>query len=174
MKVLIHGFQVKMRIDEVAKEINSAYSTVTPRNRLQIILKEKGGLRFFASLADKLTIPYFIHIANTESSVPKAVMGSHVLLVEDVCRTGESLKAMKNWVWSGSTPKSVKCVTLIDIHSDASTSNKEKKDFNCFSLDTKEKIFGFVVDENPSAEEIQSLGIDQQFYSLYCVDSVTH
>jgi len=122
--VMITEVAIKKRIEELAEEITNDYSGLT----LYLICVLKGGVMFLSDLSRKLEVDVvmdFIDVSSygsgTESSgivridkdLDHPVTGRHVLLVEDILDTGQTLSRLIRHLCA-QRPASLEVCTLLD------------------------------------------------------------
>lgn len=123
-EVLIRESDIRRRVDELAGQISADYAD---KGELVLLGVLKGSFIFLADLARALTIPRsieFIAVSNYEQgSVPSgavrlvmdvraSIEGRHVLIVEDIVDTGQTLHYLIEMLKSRG-PASVKTCTLL-------------------------------------------------------------
>ena len=142
--VLISQEEISDRIDDLAAEIDAAYSRA---ERLVLIGVLKGSFIFLADLARKLTIPHrveFIAVSSygakeSEAADPvrlimdvrHAIDGEHVLLVEDIVDTGHTLVYLRR-LFEVRGAASLKICTL--LHKPDRTEQAVDLDFLGFTI----------------------------------------
>ena len=124
IEVMISEATIQKRILELAGEISQDYKGLT----LSLICVLKGGVIFFADLSRKLQVDVemdFIDVSSyndgTKSSgivridkdLERPITDKHVLLVEDILDTGQTLSRLVRHL-SAQRPKSLKVCTLLD------------------------------------------------------------
>lgn len=125
-KVLIDTETIQNRIQEIADEITADYKDL--KEDLMLVGILKGASFFMTELALRLGIPCYIDFMSvtsygkaTESSgvvrilkdIDHSVANKHVLIVEDIVDTGQTLAFLKN-SFEMRKAASVKVVTLLD------------------------------------------------------------
>lgn len=142
--VLVSQEEISDRIDDLAAEIDAAYSSA---ERLVLIGVLKGSFIFLADLARKLTIPHrveFIAVSSygakeSEAADPvrlimdvrHAIDGEHVLLVEDIVDTGHTLVYLRR-LFEVRGAASLKICTL--LHKPDRTEQAVDLDFLGFTI----------------------------------------
>ena len=123
LKVLLTEEQIKARIKELGKVLSAEYAGKDP----VVVGVLKGVVVFYADMIRELTVPCqmdFLRISSYEgtSSTGKAkvkqelsanVEGRHVLILEDIFDTGNSLDYTYKYLQS-KNPASIKSCTLLD------------------------------------------------------------
>jgi hypoxanthine phosphoribosyltransferase len=124
--LLIDRYSIQSRTKEIAKTIHSAYPHDEP---LVIICILKGSSPFFHGLCQELSAlghPYMIEFyrmksyEGTESTgkvrvtqeLPESIVGRHVIVVEDIVDTGNTLKALLPTILV-KNPKSCKICSML-------------------------------------------------------------
>ncbi|MBQ9117938.1 MAG: hypoxanthine phosphoribosyltransferase [Clostridia bacterium] len=118
-KILVSQEQIEKRIKELATQLDKDYAGKKPL----CICILKGSFLFFSDLVKKMNIPLFIDFISVSShangrvkylkDLETNVKGKHVLLVEDILDSGNTLYALKKDMESRDA-ESVKVVTLLD------------------------------------------------------------
>ena len=123
LKVLLTEEQIKARIKELGKVLSAEYAGKDP----VVVGVLKGVVVFYADMIRELTVPCqmdFLRISSYEgtNSTGKAkvkqelsanVEGRHVLILEDIFDTGNSLDYTYKYLQS-KNPASIKICTLLD------------------------------------------------------------
>ena len=123
LKVLLTEEQIKARIKELGKALSAEYAGKDP----VVVGVLKGVVVFYADMIRELTVPCqmdFLRISSYEgtNSTGKAkvkqelsanVEGRHVLILEDIFDTGNSLDYTYKYLQS-KNPASIKICTLLD------------------------------------------------------------
>lgn len=123
MEVLLSEEQIKARIDELGKELSAEYAGKDP----VVVGVLKGVVVFYADMIRKITVPCqtdFMWISSYEGSnstgnmvvkrdISCDIKGRHVLILEDIYDTGNSLDFTYRHLLS-KEPASLKICTLLD------------------------------------------------------------
>ena len=124
MKTLFTNRQIAQRVAELGKEITSDYQG----NELLVIGILKGGFIFVSDLVRHLDLPVRVEFVRLSSygcsdspqcevkifdDTGDIMRGKHVLIVDDIMDTGESIVAFKKHLESKG-PASVKICTMIN------------------------------------------------------------
>lgn len=123
MEVLLTEEQIKARIDELGKELSAEYAGKDP----VVVGVLKGVVVFYSDMIRKITVPCqtdFMWISSYEGSNSTGQMvvkrdvscdlkGRHVLILEDIYDTGNSLDFTYRHLLS-KEPASLKVCTLLD------------------------------------------------------------
>jgi len=126
----ISQYDIQEKVEELGKRITDYYgeTSVSDTNPLMVLVILKGSTIFFADLVRRLKLPVtveFISISSygndMESSgevrfeldTRQPMTGRHVLIVEDIIDTGNSLNAVVNLL-RGRNPESLQIVCLLD------------------------------------------------------------
>ena len=122
--VMIPETVIQKRIEEIAEAISRDYAGLP----LTLVCVLKGGVMFFSDLARKLKADIemdFIVVSSYENApetsgtvkiakdLAQPITGKHVLLVEDILDTGQTLSRLMQHL-SGQQPASLKICTLLD------------------------------------------------------------
>lgn len=123
-EILISAEDIEARVDELAAQISADYAD---EGELVLVGVLKGAFIFLADLSRKLTIPRcieFIAVSSYEhGSVPSgavrlvmdvrvSIEGRHVLIVEDIVDTGQTLHYLINMLESR-RPASIRTCALV-------------------------------------------------------------
>ena len=123
-KILFTQEQIWRRAEELGQEISEDYAGV----KVVLIGTLKGAIPFMADLMKNISLDIEIDFvaassygSGTESSgevilkldITLALEGKHVILVEDIIDTGNTIKALKAYLQKRG-PKSVSICTLLD------------------------------------------------------------
>ncbi len=141
---LISADEISDRVDELAEEINAAYSD---SEMLVLIGVLKGSFIFLSDLARRLTVPHRVEFIAVSSygakesehadpvrlimDVRHGIDGDDVLLVEDIVDTGHTLAYLKR-LFSAHEPKSLGTCTL--LHKPDRTEQEVSLDFLGFTI----------------------------------------
>lgn len=124
MKILYNAREIAQKVQELGKEITTAYEG----SELFIIGILKGGFMFMSDLVRHIDMPVkigFVRLSSYGDSdspqgnvkiiddLDEAIKGKHVLIVDDIMDTGQSLVAFKKHLESKG-PSSVKICTMIN------------------------------------------------------------
>lgn len=127
-RVLISEAEIASRVDEIAAQISDDYDG---KGELVLIGVLKGAFIFLADLSRRLSIPRsieFIAVSNYEhGSVPsgavrlvmdvrESIEGRHVLIVEDIVDTGQTLHYLIEMLQSRGPASIRTCVLLHKEH----------------------------------------------------------
>lgn len=125
--VLKTDAEICTRIQELAAEISAKYQYVTEENPLLVLCTLRGAVFFAADLIRALTVPAEIDFIKVHSYVGTRPMGSpifdlgehiavkgrHVLIVEDIVDTGQTMATvMQNFADKGA--ESIQICTMLD------------------------------------------------------------
>ncbi|MFP3028867.1 MAG: hypoxanthine phosphoribosyltransferase [Arsenophonus sp.] len=126
IKVMISETDVKQRIDEMAKEIVKHYKSL--EDELVLVCLLKGSFIFMADLCRNIDIPHEVDFMMVSSygnrmtssrdvriikDLDEDIFGKHVLIVEDIIDSGNTLKKVDE-ILKLRSPKSVTICTLLD------------------------------------------------------------
>lgn len=124
MKVLVDAATIHARVEELGREISAAYAN----EPLVLVCVLKGAFLFFADLARAMRIECehdFVRLASYGSGTSRGkemrfskdlevpIEGKHVLLVEDIVDTGNSVEFLRH-VFAKRRPQSLKVCALVD------------------------------------------------------------
>ena len=122
--VMITEAAISKRIEELAEEISRDYSGLT----LSLVCVLKGGVVFLSDLSRKISVNVemdFMDVSsyggNTtsagvvriEKDLARPITGKHVLLIEDILDTGQTLSRLIRHL-RAQNPASLKVCTLLD------------------------------------------------------------
>ena len=167
IKVLISEEEITAKISEMGALISSDY-----RGRpLKVICVLSGGILFTSDLVRKLDLDLkidFIHASSygsdTKSSgivkithdIKMAVTGEHVLLVEDIVDSGNSLSRLKRHLLE-QKPESLKVCTLLDKPGRREIEGISP-DYVGFTI-PNEFVIGYGLDYNQRYRQLPYIGI---------------
>jgi len=124
MKVLFNASQIDQRVRELGREISSSYQG----DELFIIGILKGGFMFMSDLVRHIDVPTTIGFVRLSSygdsdtpqaevkildDLDEAIRDKHVLIVDDIMDTGQSIILFKKHL-QGKSAASVRVCTMID------------------------------------------------------------
>jgi hypoxanthine phosphoribosyltransferase len=124
MKILIPAEEIRQRVDELGREIASAYPNHEPVTIVGVLT---GSLVFLADLIRRLDLPLRIALIQASSyrgettspgelrihpEMALDVRGRHVLLLDDILDTGRTLARLVEHV-QALAPRSVRVVVLL-------------------------------------------------------------
>lgn len=153
-KILISEAEIRQRVTELAQQISADYAD---KGELVLLGVLKGSFIFLADLSRALTIPRsieFIAVSNYEhGSMPsgavrlvmdvrESIEGRHVLIVEDIVDTGQTLHYLIGML-SSRGPASIKACTL--LHKEHKTEVDVDVDYQGFSIGD-EWVVGYGLD----------------------------
>ena len=153
-RTLISEAEITSRVDEIAARISADYAD---KGELVLIGVLKGAFIFLADLSRRLTIPRsieFIAVSNYEQgSVPsgavrlvmdvrESIEGKHVLIVEDIVDTGQTLHYLIDMLQSRG-PASIR--TCVLLHKEHMTEVQVNIDYLGFTLGD-EWVVGYGLD----------------------------
>ena len=123
-KVLVSSEDIKNKVEEISKQISSDYNGLNPL----FVCILKGSVFFTADLLRNITTPAQIDFMcvssygsgttskgtlNIKFDLSQDIKDKHVIIVEDIIDSGNTLYALKNLLLSRN-PASVKICTLLD------------------------------------------------------------
>jgi hypoxanthine phosphoribosyltransferase len=168
-KILISEQDIVARVDELAKQISSDYAD---HGELVLVGVLKGAFIFLADLARRLTIPRhieFIAVSSYEhGSVPSgavrlvmdvraSIEGRHVLIVEDIVDTGQTLHYLIGMLESRG-PASVRTCAL--LHKEHKTEVDIEVDYLGFTIGD-EWVVGYGLDFAEKDRTLPYIGVVQ-------------
>jgi hypoxanthine phosphoribosyltransferase len=168
-EVLISEKDIDARVNELAAQISSDYAD---KDELVLIGVLKGAFIFLADLSRRLTIPRhieFIAVSSYEhGSVPSgavrlvmdvraSIAGRHVLIVEDIVDTGQTLHYLIDMLKSR-YPASVRTCAL--LHKEHKTEVDVDVDYLGFSIGD-EWVVGYGLDYAEKDRTLPYIGVVQ-------------
>lgn len=166
VRVLLSEETVEARIKEVAEEINRDYGD----EPLHLICVLKGGVMFLCDLSKRLRMPVsydFMSVSSYGSGtvsqgivrilkdLDEPLEGKHVLIVEDIIDTGNTLSHLLKLL-ATRKPKDIRICTLLN-----KPSRREKKvdaDYTCFSV-PDEFVVGYGLDYDQRYRNLPYIGV---------------
>lgn len=124
MKVLFNAREIAQKVQEIGETLTREYDGT----ELFVVGILKGGFMFMSDLVRQIHLPVkigFVRLSSYGNSdspqgdvrilndIQEAIKGKHVLIVDDIMDTGQSLVAFKRHLESKG-PESVKICTMID------------------------------------------------------------
>ncbi len=124
MKVLFNAREIAQKVQEIGETLTREYDGT----ELFVVGILKGGFMFMSDLVRHIHLPVkigFVRLSSYGNSdspqgdvrilndIQEAIKGKHVLIVDDIMDTGQSLVAFKRHLESKG-PRSVKICTMID------------------------------------------------------------
>ena len=166
-KILLTEKQIQDRIAELGKELSEEYAGKNPL----VVGVLKGVVIFYADMVRQLTVPCqmdFMCIssyAGTESTgkmvvkkdISADVKGRHVLILEDIFDTGNSLDYTYKHLLS-KEPASIKICTLLDKPERRKEGITLKADYVGFTI-PNEFVVGYGLDFNEGYRNLPYVGI---------------
>ncbi len=165
-KILLNREEIAQKIKEMAEKINACYG----QEELVLVCILKGSVIFFSDLARELTCPTvfdFMCVSSYGSSVVSCgrvnikkdlatdIAGKHVLLIEDILDTGNTLSALLP-VLLERNPASLKLCCLLDKPD--RRQKDVKVDFTGFSI-PDEFVVGYGLDYNEAYRSLPYIGV---------------
>ena len=135
-KILISQEEIAARIKEIAAQLDKEYAGKKP----VLVCILKGSFLFFADLVREMKIPVMIDFVSATTDRGKIKMvkdlesnikAKHVLLVEDILDSGNTLYALKKYIESRGA-ESVKVITLLE--KEARRDAPISSDYTCFTV----------------------------------------
>lgn len=166
-KILLTEKQIQDRIAELGKELSEEYAGKNPL----VVGVLKGVVIFYADMVRQLTVPCqmdFMCIssyAGTESTgkmvvkkdISADVKGRHVLILEDIFDTGNSLDYTYKHLLS-KEPASIKICTLLDKPERRKEGITLKADYVGFTI-PNEFVVGYGLDFNEGYRNLPYVGV---------------
>ncbi len=167
LKVLLSEEQIKNRIQELGEELTREYADKNPI----VIGVLKGVVVFYADMIREIKIPCqmdFMCVSSyhgTESTgrtmvskdVASDIYGRHVLILEDIFDTGNSLEFITNHLMN-KKPASLKICTLLDKPERRKPGVTVKCDWVGFTI-PNEFVVGYGLDFNEHYRNLPYVGI---------------
>lgn len=167
MEVLLTEEQIKARIDELGKELSAEYAGKDP----VVVGVLKGVVVFYSDMIRKITVPCqtdFMWISSYEGSnstgnmvvkrdVSCDIKGRHVLILEDIYDTGNSLDFTYRHLLS-KEPASLKVCTLLDKPSRRKPGITLQPDYVGFEVPNA-FVVGYGLDFNEHYRNLPYVGI---------------
>ena len=164
-KILLTEEQIQARIRELGEELSREYAGKNPI----VVGVLKGVVVFYADMVRKITVPcqfdfmWISSYAGTESTgtmqikrdLSADVKGRHVLILEDIYDTGNSLNFTYHHLLS-KEPASVKICTLLDKPEGRVV--PLEADYTCFTV-PDEFVVGFGLDYNEGYRNLPYVGV---------------
>ncbi len=166
-KILLTEEQLQKRIRELAAEVSRDYADKNP----VFVGVLKGVVMFFGDFVKRVTVPCQIDFmcissyAGTGSTgnmqlkmdVSTALEGRHVVILEDIFDTGNSLSYTYNYLMQ-KKPASLKIVTLLDKPERRKPGVTVKADYTGFVI-PNEFVVGYGMDFNEQYRNLPYVGI---------------
>ncbi len=167
LEVLLTEEQIKARIDELGKELSAEYAGKDP----VVVGVLKGVVVFYADMIRKLTVPcqcdfmWISSYAGTNSTgqmqvrrdLSVDIKGRHVLILEDIFDTGNSLSFTYNHLMA-KEPASIKICTLLDKPSRRKPGITLKADYVGFEVPDA-FVVGYGLDFNEHYRNLPYVGV---------------
>lgn len=166
-KILLTEEQIQARIRELGEELSREYAGKNPI----VVGVLKGVVVFYADMVRKITVPcqfdfmWISSYAGTESTgtmqikrdLSADVKGRHVLILEDIYDTGNSLNFTYHHLLS-KEPASVKICTLLDKPERRNPAVTLKPDYVGFTI-PNEFVVGYGLDYNECYRNLPYVGV---------------
>ena len=167
LKVLITEEQIKARVAELGKELSAEYADKDPI----VVGVLKGVVVFYADMIRQLTVPCqmdFMWISSyagttttntmqVKRDVSENIKGRHVLILEDIFDTGNSLDFTYKHLMA-KEPASLKICTLLDKPSRRNPNITLKADYVGFEV-PNEFVVGYGLDFNEHYRNLPYVGV---------------
>ncbi len=127
IQVLIDRDRIATRVEELAAQISSDLADVRSEGEVVLVPILTGAIIFVADLIRHLPHKIRIEVASVQSyhgqkvktkraqiigALPKDVQGKHVLIVDDILDSGETIQLIRDQL-SQHNPKSLRCCVLL-------------------------------------------------------------
>lgn len=166
-EILLTGQQIEARIKELGKELSAEYADKDP----VIVGVLKGVVVFYADMVRQLTVPcqmdfmWISSYAGTNSTgqmeikrdLSVDIKGRHVLILEDIFDTGNSLEFTYNHLMA-KKPASLKICTLLDKPSRRRPGVTLKADYVGFEVPNA-FVVGYGLDYNEHYRNLPFVGV---------------
>ena len=165
-EVLISEQQIQERIDELGKILTEEYADKNPI----VVGVLKGVVVFYADMIRKIRIPCqmdFMWVSSYEGTesvkmvvkrdLSQDVKGRHVLILEDIFDTGNSLQFVCDHIMA-KEPASLKVCTLLDKPEGRRPGVTVQADYTGFTI-PKEFVVGYGLDYNEQYRNLPYVGI---------------
>lgn len=166
-EILLTEEQIKARIKELGKELSAEYADKDPI----VVGVLKGVVVFYADMIRELTVPcqmdfmWISSYAGTTSTgnmeikrdLSSDIKGRHVLILEDIFDTGNSLEFTYNHLMAKG-PASLKICTLLDKPSRRRPDVTLKADYVGFEI-PNEFVVGYGLDYNEHYRNLPFVGV---------------
>ena len=167
LEILVSEEQIKARIEELGKELSEEYAGKNP----VVVGVLKGVVVFFADMIRKINVPCetdFMWISSYEGAnttgnmvvkrdVSADIKGRHVLILEDIYDTGNSLSFVHDYLMA-KEPASLKICTLLDKPSRRKEGITLKADYVGFEVPNA-FVVGYGLDYNEHYRNLPYVGI---------------
>ena len=167
LEILLTEEQIKGRIEELGKELSAEYADKDP----VVVGVLKGVVVFYADMVRKLTVPCqtdFMWISSyaganstnkmvVRQDVTADIKGRHVLILEDIYDTGNSLTFVYEHLLA-KEPASIKICTLLDKPSRRKEGITLKADYVGFEVPNA-FVVGYGLDYNEHYRNLPYVGI---------------
>lgn len=163
--ILLSNSAITTRINELGDKISKDYK----HKEVHIICILKGSVMFMSDLSKKINVPVYYHFmkissygSSTQSGkleieldLSESIEGKHVLIVEDIIDTGNTLSLLKS-ILLERNPASLKICTLLD-KPDRRESNVTI-DYTGFSIPDK-FVVGYGLDFDQRYRNLDYVGV---------------
>lgn len=173
-RMFLTNSQVLNAIDSLGNTLTEYYrGRVSEENPLFVIVIAQGAIKFYAELCNTLRLPTTLGLACTrgewDSKESRKVefidfkasdlAGKHVLIVEDICDSGNTLNLLFELIRHESSATSVKCAVL--FRNDKAPVKAFEPDYVCFETGGK-YVYGFGLDSHD--------GLDRNLSAVYYIE----
>ena len=166
-KILLSEEQIKTRIKELGQELSREYAGKNPL----VVGVLKGVVVFYADMIRAIDVPCqldFMWISsyrgtnssgtmNVRCDLSADVKGRHVLILEDILDTGNSLQYTYDYLMT-KEPASLKICTLLDKPERRNPSVTIKADYTGFVI-PNEFVVGYGLDFNEAYRNLPFVGV---------------
>lgn len=173
-EILVKSSDIQKRLKEIAQEINEKYDEIT----LMVVLT--GGIYTAIDLSKYITIPCKLEFIKVSSyghnefsngvvemkycSSTKGDLLGNVLIIDDICDSGRTLKTLLEYVKNNYFYYSLKTLTLLNKPSRREV--QIKPDYVGFEIEDK-FVYGFGLDLNDYARNIQDILVKGEEESVF-------
>ena len=166
-KILLTEEQIQQRIDELGRVLTAEYEGKNP----VVVGVLKGVVVFYADMIRKIKVPCqleFMRISsysgtsstgtmNVRLDLSEDIRGRHVLILEDIFDTGNSLNYTYNYLME-KQPASLKICTLLDKPERRKEGITLQADYTGFTI-PNEFVVGYGLDYNEQYRNLPYIGI---------------
>lgn len=167
-RLFLTNAQVLNTVHSLGNTITEYYrERVSEDNPLFVIVVAQGAIKFYAELCNTLRVPNVLGLAKTQGDwtdaksrtiglidfKPSDLNGKHVLIVEDICDSGNTLNLLKETLQHDSTASSIRVAVL--FRNDKSPVKAFEPDYVCFETGGR-YVYGFGLDSHDGLDRNQS------------------
>lgn len=167
-RLFLTNAQVLNSVHSLGNVITEYYKgRVSEENPLFVVVVAQGAIKFYAELCNTLRVPNVLGLINTHGEwtdatsrtislidfKAEALSGKHVLVVEDICDSGNTLNLIKETLQHESTAASIRVAVL--FKNDKSPVKAFEPDYFCFETGGR-YVYGFGLDSHDGLDRNQS------------------